>query len=48
MRFGIMETLSRGVLIGFECYPWDDKNQFVELNIYLILFGLHFKFYKYE
>ena len=47
-QFGIMEILSTGPLLGFSFYPIDEKNNFSELNIYLILFGLHFRFYNYE
>ncbi len=47
-QFGVMEILSTGPLLGFSFYPIDEKNNFSELNIYLILFGLHFRFYNYE
>ena len=47
-QFGIMETLSNGLLLGFAYYPYDDESQFSELNVYLVLFGLHFRFYNYE
>jgi hypothetical protein len=48
LQFGIMETLSTGPLLGFAYYPYDDEAKFSELNVYLILFGLHFRFYSYE
>ena len=47
-QFGIMETLSNGLLLGFAYYPYDDESRFSELNVYLVLFGLHFRFYSYE
>ena len=47
-QFGIMETASNGLLFGFAYYPYDDETKFSELNVYLILFGLHFRFFNYE
>ena len=47
-QFGIMEILSTGPLLGFSYYPVDDQTEYSELNIYLILFGLHFRFFNYE
>jgi len=47
-QFGIMEILSTGPLLGFSYYPADDLAEYSELNIYLILFGLHFRFFNYE
>jgi len=35
-----------GLLFGIEYYPIDQENDFVELNIYLLLFVIHFKVYN--
>ena len=32
-------------MIGFSFYPIDEENDFSELNIYLLIVVLHFKFY---
>ena len=47
-QFGILDIISSGPLLGFTYYPADDKAEYSELNIYLILFGLHFRFFNYE
>jgi len=47
-QFGILDIISSGPLLGFSYYPADDKTEYSELNIYLILFGLHFIFFNYE
>ena len=47
-QFGILDIISNGPLLGFSYYPADDENDFSELIIYLILFGLHFRFFNYE
>jgi len=47
-QFGIMEILSTGPLLGFSYYPATESDEYSELNIYLILFGLHFRFFNYE
>ena len=44
----ILEKLSTGPLLGFSYYAADEYNDFIELNIYLILFAIHFKFYDNE
>lgn len=35
-----------GLLFGIEYYPIDEVNDFAELNIYLLLFVIHFKVYN--
>jgi hypothetical protein len=35
-----------GLMLGIEYYPIDELNDFAELNIYLILFVLHFRVYN--
>jgi len=47
-QFGILDIISSGPLLGFSYYPDDEQTEYAELNIYLILFGLHFRFYSYE
>tara|TARA_R100000541_G_C1885934_1_gene82937 strand:+ start:708 stop:851 length:144 start_codon:yes stop_codon:yes gene_type:complete len=44
-EFAIVEKLSTGILIGFSFYPKLEDKDFNELNIYCILFVLHFKIY---
>jgi hypothetical protein len=47
-QFGILDIIGNGPLLGFSYYPADHDNDFSELNIYLILFGLHFRFFNNE
>jgi len=42
----ILEKLSTGPLLGFSYYDADEFNDFIELNIYLIFFAIHFKFHN--
>ena len=44
-EFAIIERLSTGILIGFSFYTKENKDDYNELNIYCILFALHFKLY---
>ena len=44
-EFAIIEKFSSGILIGFTFYPKKNEKDFDELNIYFILFALHFKLY---
>jgi len=44
-EFRIIEKLSSGLMVGFSYYPVDEENNFSELNIYLLVIVLHFKFY---
>ncbi len=47
MDFGLA-LLPSGVLVGIEYYPYDNDTNFSELNIYLFIIALHFRFYNYE
>jgi|TARA_R110000824_G_scaffold24457_1_gene86143 hypothetical protein len=47
-EFAIIEKFSSGLLVGFSYYPNNEDNEFNELNIYCLLFALHFKFYNKE
>ena len=42
----VIERISTGPLLGFSYYPKEDINDFDEVNIYFIIFALHFKFYN--
>jgi len=44
-EFAIIERFSTGPLLGFSYYPKNNKEDFDELNIYCIVFVLHFKIY---
>jgi|TARA_B100001094_G_C17861515_1_gene637655 hypothetical protein len=46
VEFALIERFSLGILIGFSYLPYDDENNFSELNIYVIFIVLHFKFYN--
>ena len=35
-----------GLLFGVEYYPIDELNDYAELNIYLLLFVIHFRVYN--
>ncbi len=45
-EFAIIDRISTGLLIGFSFFPKNYDKDFDELNIYCILFVLHFKFYN--
>jgi hypothetical protein len=45
-EFAIIERFSCGPLLGFSYYPKNNDKDFDELNIYCIVFVLHFKFYN--
>jgi len=44
-EFSIIERFTVGPLIGFSYYPIEYEKDYTELNIYCIVFVLHFKFY---
>mgnify|MGYP003140586379 CR=1 FL=1 len=44
-EFALVELISTGPLLGVTYYPKANKEDFDEINIYLILIALHFKFY---
>jgi|TARA_R110000796_G_scaffold183881_1_gene300464 hypothetical protein len=44
-EFAIIERFSSGPLLGFSYYPKEFDKDFTEINIYCILFALHFKLY---
>lgn len=44
-EFGIIDRSSIGLLLGFNYLPKQDSSDFAELNIYLLIIVLHFKFY---
>ena len=44
-EFAIVEKFSTGILIGFSFYSKENEEDFYELNIYCILFAIHFKLY---
>ena len=44
-EFAIIERFSSGPLLGFSYYPKKNDKDFDEINIYCILFALHFKLY---
>jgi len=46
IEFAIIERFALGILIGFSYLPEDEQTNFSELNIYIIFFVLHFKFYN--
>ena len=41
----ILDRSLLGLIIGFSYLPKEDKFDFAELNIYLLIIVLHFKFY---
>jgi len=44
-EFAIIERFTTGPLLGFSYFPKENQNDFIEINVYIILFALHFKFY---
>jgi len=44
-EFGIIDRSSIGLLLGFNFLPKQHKSDYNELNIYLLIIVLHFKFY---
>jgi len=43
--FVIIDRSLIGLLVGFSYLPKEDKIDYSELNIYLLIIVLHFKFY---
>lgn len=43
--FVIIDRSLIGLLVGFSFYPKKEKSDYTELNIYLLIIVLHFKFY---
>jgi hypothetical protein len=43
--FAIIDRSLTGLLVGFSFYPKENKSDYTELNIYLLIIVLHFKFY---
>tara|TARA_R110000772_G_scaffold8483_8_gene28099 strand:- start:4272 stop:4418 length:147 start_codon:yes stop_codon:yes gene_type:complete len=44
-EFAIIERFTTGPLLGFSYYPKENMDDFHELNIYCIVFAIHFKLY---
>ena len=44
-ELSIIDRSLIGLLIGFSYLPKEDKIDYTELNIYLLIIVLHFKFY---
>ena len=44
-EFAIIERFTVGPLLGFSYFAKKNSKDFHELNIYCILFALHFKIY---
>mgnify|MGYP003625426390 CR=1 FL=1 len=44
-QFAVIDRSLTGLLVGFSFYPKVDQSDFSELNIYLLIIVLHFKFY---
>lgn len=43
MILGFSNLIERGLMLGWEYYPALDKEDHVELNIFLVFICLHFK-----
>jgi hypothetical protein len=44
-EFNIVDRSLVGLLVGFSYLPKQDTSDYTELNIYLLIIVLHFKFY---
>jgi len=44
-EFNIVDRSLVGLLLGFSYFPKENQNDYNELNIYLLIIVLHFKFY---
>tara|TARA_R110001583_G_scaffold51352_4_gene160438 strand:+ start:430 stop:573 length:144 start_codon:yes stop_codon:yes gene_type:complete len=44
-EFNIIDRSLIGLLVGFSYLPKQDTSDYTELNIYLLIIVLHFKFY---
>ena len=44
-EFNILDRSLVGLLVGFSYFPKQDISDYTELNIYLLIIVLHFKFY---
>ena len=44
-EFGIIDRSLIGLLVGFSYLPKEDNNDYTELNLYLLIIVLQFKFY---
>ena len=44
-EFNIIDRSMIGLLVGFSYLPKEDNNDYTELNLYLLIIVLHFKFY---
>ena len=44
-EFAIIERFTVGLMLGFSYYPKENIEDYHELNIYCILFAIHFKLY---
>tara|TARA_R100001509_G_C4846811_1_gene208582 strand:+ start:783 stop:932 length:150 start_codon:yes stop_codon:yes gene_type:complete len=48
MEVAIINRLDIGLMIGFSYFKKDHKNDFSELNLYLLFFVIHIKWWQYE